>query len=664
MSSDCKKYSQKFRKEWLKMKEFSSWLCEVPGDSTKAHCKFCRCDILAKLSLISKHRETKKHKSAVPCQMAPLKSFFVPKCDETAKVEASLALHICCHSSFNSCDHLVDLCKNAIKDSAVTSKIKMHRTKCTAIVKNVLSIHFEQDLITDIGDNKFSLLLDESTDVTVSKLLGIVIIYYSRKHKKVIHTFLSLITLENCDANGIVNALKEELSRLKLNIKKLIAIGTDNASVMVGVNNGIYAKLKMDVPGLILIRCVCHSLQLAVSHASKEALPRCLEFLVAETYKWFAHSSSRQASYKQLYETINENRAPLKILNNCATRWLSIEPAIGRVLNQWLELKTHFGIARLSEKCYTAEILYDMYKDEKNLLYILALHPVLVQVQQVNKAFESNITDKTKLFEDLTRLIKSIARILMLQSSRVDPILSNIEGSLDPEPNLGYRFEKKVMELNTENIISKDDVKNIRKRSQQFLLHLFQQLKQRLPENITLLKHMSCFSVQNTLKHIKDSVSPILHVMLTTDEEIAAAELQYNSIHLNQWINITKTETFWAEVNEYEDASGSNPFKEITECALNLLVLPNSNAEVERVFSSMNIVKNKLKNRMQLPLLNAILKVKYGLKRHGKCCQNYDIPVPVINLIGNMATYSHQEESSNSQKYLEDILLDEDNTLF
>ncbi|KAF2351405.1 protein of unknown function DUF4371, partial [Trinorchestia longiramus] len=231
--------------------------------------------------------------------------------------------------------------------------------------------HFKENLIADIGDGKFSLLLDESNDISVRKMLGIAIVYFSRNRKKIVHTFLSLVMLDSCDANGIIDALKTELANLKLNLANLIAIGTDNASVMVGVNNGVYKKLKEEVPSLILVRCVCHSLQLAMSHASAEFLPKNLEFLIAETYKWFSHSAMRQAAYTQLYKAINDNQTPLKIVNNCSTRWLSIETAVGRILRQWLELKTHFGIASSKEKCYTAQILYEMYKDEKNLLYLL-----------------------------------------------------------------------------------------------------------------------------------------------------------------------------------------------------------------------------------------------------------------------------------------------------
>ncbi|KAJ8968828.1 hypothetical protein NQ314_002090 [Rhamnusium bicolor] len=96
-------------------------------------------------------------------------------------------------------------------------------------------------------------------------------------------SYLDLAPIMSCDADGLIDAIKIVLTKYNLNINNLIGIGTDNASVMVGVNNGLYTKLKAGVPHLILIRCVCHSLQLSVSHASKECMPRNLEYLIQET---------------------------------------------------------------------------------------------------------------------------------------------------------------------------------------------------------------------------------------------------------------------------------------------------------------------------------------------------------------------------------------------
>lgn len=75
---------------------------------------------------------------------------------------------------------------------------------------------------------------------------------------------------------------------------------------------------------------------------------------------------------------------------------------------------------RQSEKCYTAEILYNMYNDETNLLFLLFLKPILSTIQQVNKAFESNNVDPLKLLSDRVLLINSIAKIILLPGHNIE----------------------------------------------------------------------------------------------------------------------------------------------------------------------------------------------------------------------------------------------------
>lgn len=252
-------------------------------------------------------------------------------------------------------DHLSELCKQQFRDSK-SGDLRVHRTKCTNIIKNALAPHFIKEIVSDLGDQEYSLLL-ESTDISVSKLLGISIRYFSRSLKTIISTFLGLVELEDGTANSIVNGVKGLLFALNIEIKKMIGIGTDNATVMTGTNNGVHALLKNATgnDNLILVRCVCHSLQLALSHASEETLPRNVEFLIRETYNWFSHSSNRRLYYKNIYQTINCGSEPLAIPQMCNTRWISIEPAVNRILNQWVELKLLFEVARRNDHCYMAE---------------------------------------------------------------------------------------------------------------------------------------------------------------------------------------------------------------------------------------------------------------------------------------------------------------------
>lgn len=96
------------------------------------------------------------------------------------------------------------------------------------------------------------------------------------------------------------------------------------------------------------------------------SLPDYLEFLLAETYNWFTHSTSRQLSYKSLYHHLNNGIDPLKIVRVSSTCWLSIEIAVFRVLDQWKILKEHFKEAGHTDKYYKAKILHKMYCDTNN----------------------------------------------------------------------------------------------------------------------------------------------------------------------------------------------------------------------------------------------------------------------------------------------------------
>ncbi|XP_026119257.1 protein NLRC3-like [Carassius auratus] len=365
----------------------------------------------------------------------------------------------------------------------------MHRTKCTEMINGVLAPYFLKKLVADVGDQRFSLLLDESTDISVSKYLGVVIRYFSDTKQTIVSTFLGLVELEGGDARSIARAVVAFLEKCGLKKEKLLGIGTDNASVMTGINNGVHKFLKEEygLKDLILIRCVCHSLQLAVSHASNDTIPRSVEYLVRETYNWFSVSPKRREAYKAIYETINCGEKPLQITKVCATRWLSIEPAVSRILDQWEELRLHFSVTKSSEHCYMAEVLYSMYSDPQNILYLTFLKSVLGEVQLAIKAFEGEQVDPLKLLDSLVSLIKSVSSRVLNPLANIDVLKGPIDGYISPKPYLGYLFESKAAELH----LLPEDEKNVRKRCVAFTISLTNELRVRLPDNIEALQYIT-----------------------------------------------------------------------------------------------------------------------------------------------------------------------------
>lgn len=92
---------------------------------------------------------------------------------------------------------------------------------------NTFYAHFTLiDLLNSIGSRHYSILIDESTNISVIKLLGITILYFSKDTSEVISTYLALVETTTCDVISITNAIINTLKIKDLSIKELVGIGT------------------------------------------------------------------------------------------------------------------------------------------------------------------------------------------------------------------------------------------------------------------------------------------------------------------------------------------------------------------------------------------------------------------------------------------------------
>lgn len=294
-----------------------------------------------------------------------------------------------------------------------------------------------------------------------------------------------------------------------------------------------------------------------------------------------------------------------------------------------------------------------MYENQINLGYLLFLRPILTDVQKVNKAFEAKDADQTKLLKDLMTLLSSLVEKVVIPTEQIDVLTCRLEDHLNPKPYLGYLFETYVdnMKAQKTDEFSVADEAVMRESCIRFITTLVDEIRQRLPDNITVLQKTSLLSVENALCVVKEPLIPLLEAMAVPPETIEKIQNQWGKITLLDWKQISSTQSFWCEVHSYKDACGENPFAELAGFAMSMLVLPYSNAEVERTFSQLNIVKSKLRNKLKPETTNAILVVRAGLKRHQKSCFDYELPAAVVSAIGTSATYvqpSHLSGPSTS----------------
>lgn len=571
------------------------------------------------------HAKTEKHKKAMALEKSAkscksLSAIYKPVLSEKTKIaELKIAAYIAEHSALQTVDHLIEVLPQLDPLSDALKNLKLHRTKCSMLIKNVLSPSMLEDLIEEIGDSPYSLIIDESTDLSTQKVLCIMMRFFSFKTRQIVTTFYRLIKLIECDANSVHNAITNQLKKDGIKVENMVGIGVDRANVMVGKHNSVTAILKRELPDLIVVKCVSHSLHLCAENAT-ELLPRQLEFLVREAHNWFAYSPKRLEQYRDLFETMNANRNPKKIQGLSGTRWLARYEAINTILEQWDELKLLFSIAKSEDKCYMAEQLYDIMKRRPFKAFLIFLKNELKNVIQVNLLFQSDNVEPTKLFEDLFLLYKNLLKKLVVPS-QLEKLMDcelvefNFQEHLMHTTSIyfGYDFQSISQELEERDLL------DVRERCKNFLCRLAEQIQKRLPDNLTTLKMIADLHPKVATSQVKPDIKIILnHIQRThiygNKNDIESEWLQLNN---KTWSNTSSSAEFYSEVYDDCDAAGHKRFENISKFGLALITVPISNASVERAFSIYNIVKNKLRNRLSIEMLQSIMMVRFSLQRNG-----------------------------------------------
>ena len=88
-------------------------------------------------------------------------------------------------------------------------------------------------------------------------------------------------------------------------------------------------------------------------------------------------------------------------------------------------------------------------------------------------------------------------------------------------------------------------------------------------------------------------------------------------------------DSFWGSVSKMTNTSGEHRFPTVSKLMTSLLSLPHTNADVERIFSQVVLIKTKTRNCLKASTLDAIVK-------------------PVVDMYKRMNNTIYDTESSKS----------------
>ena len=386
-------------------------------DDFHAFCSLCRTDIDISSKgkgEIERHALTDKHRRNVKSAGASsLSSFFPPVGspleNKITAAELTKVYHsVKHHQSYKSVDCEVKVDREIFNDSAIAKGITCGKTKAQAMCENVLAPYSVEKHTKYIKDNElpFSLASDASNKGT-TKCFPIMLRYF-HFDKGVQNVLLNFYSDSDETSAAITNQLLTKIEESGLDLNKVSAYTADNASVNYGRHNSVYQKLKLAQEDVIAANCLAHILHNATRHAAG-CLNVDVENAVLKVYSHFSVSATRTAQLQEFCEFLEVSECNL--LRHVVTRWLSLLPAIDRILKYWAPLRSYFRSLG-QENCN--KVVWKCFGDEGNSsdlaeIYFLFLSHTLKLFCESIEALEAKAFSVTSVFglmSDLHRKLK------------------------------------------------------------------------------------------------------------------------------------------------------------------------------------------------------------------------------------------------------------------
>lgn len=533
-------------------------------------------------------------------------------------------------------DHLSEVLSEAFHDSEIARNFACKRTKAAHLIYDVMGPVFKENLLTDLRScsldvPRFSVIIDESTDVSTSKILALTAMFYSNTSSMVKTKFLTTVELEGETAEIIFNTLVAELNNINLNIENVLGFAADTTNVIFGQNNSIVSRIKAANPNCVFVKCVCHSVALAVSYACKE-LPRNIEQAVKDVYGHFSHSSKRQREFAEFQEFVQCEKH--NILRHYEIRWLSLHQCVKRIIEQWGALKLYFRDQYTLDRNVTNEFLCKNFDDEITKLYFLFLDYVLPIVNKFNVIFQANSCVVHRLHRDMTDMYKNLLSCYMKNFY----IRSSSIAEIDPKSSvnfldihdiyLGVNVSSEINKLR----IDKGKITDFLKRCQCFLKELCVQLKNRLPVEQSFFSELKFLDPQLAVYSEFSTLLPLMERFpnICSSESYQIIDEEYRQLKLDGDVQnlmsspstsggTINVEKFWGDIHKLRNIDNNVKFDSLAKFAKMMMSLPVSNASCERVFSQVNLVKTDLRNKLKTENVSSLLHVKQGLSELGNC---------------------------------------------
>lgn len=524
-----------------------------------------------------------------------------------------------------------------------------NRKACKEFVHHISAI-VESDLIADIKNSSaVSLLLDGSTDISGDEQL----ILYARylKGSKIEESFLSLLPLEHCTADGYLQALKKQLEILNLSDilsgNRLVGIGTDGASSMVGAQNGLVKKMsQLDGLGHLMgVHCVAHRLNLIVLSSIKNVkYLEEIDSVLVMLCKFYRKSPKRMRELQNVSKVLECELLKPQYLHT--VRWVSSKVgALTALVKDWKCIAFHLeDIA--NKKDDEAATARGLLKKLKSFRFVITTH---------------FLKDFLEVFSTLSLIFQKKDLLLSLVTCHVRRCLDSLETL---KQGRGKMEDLVVSNTSLKGVFQEMQLQGLGESAQklfssdkeQMIETGIQFLNARFPTATDNLAHATSvfdtFSWPSTGNGLEQFGNKEVETLCSHFKNILGNDVDNENI-MNEVMGEWYEFKVFGQKLPLQDlldkvVSMCDRFPNLSKLLGVIAVLPTSTASCERGFSTMNLIKDKFRSMLQTESMNDLMMINMN----GPNLVNFDPTKSVehwyFETKGQRHVQGHRQATTNS----------------
>ena len=311
---------------------------------------------------------------------------------------------------------------------------------------------------------------------------------------------------------------------------------------------------------------------------------------------------------------------------------MSVKQCVDRILEQYEPLKAYFTGVCFEDPSYTTQAIEETMQNSFTKIYLEFMSYILGVLCDFNVLFQGEESLLYKLKPEVEKILKDVCMNFMQTKYVKNASILTVEHTDQSlylpitEIYLGISVSESIKDLQQDADVPENDINYFFQSIQNFYIELVTIIKDKFDFTDVIFDIISVVdpavaqefkikSLQNVLVRF-----PILKSYL--DPQELDNEWRKHSFldHLKEELDPSKSASeYWKKVFRMKTSTGLPAFTNLKTANNLLLILPFSNASVERIFSTLNNCKTAHRSRLKTDTIVSLIAAKDGIKEQKGC---------------------------------------------